>query len=356
MNMKLLAIETSCDETGVAIIEFDKKDTKFKVISDLLVSQIELHKEYGGVFPNLAKREHEKALPILVEKALTNLKNKIKDIDAICVTMGPGLAPALWVGVEFAKSLATKYNIPLYGINHMEGHVFSSLVEKINEKTYRLITPKTPSLSLLISGGHTEIVQTNDFVNYKKIGETLDDACGECFDKSARTIGISYPGGPEISRRAEFARTRGDISSIEMRLPRPMLNSKDLNFSFSGLKTAVVHASAKFEHTDENLNIFCMEIENAITDVLKKKVEEALYLQNAKSLIVGGGVSANNHIRKNLKDLCEENGVELYLSDKNLSTDNALMIAVIGMKKILSDSLESDKENLSAIAGLSFPK
>jgi N6-L-threonylcarbamoyladenine synthase len=135
-----------------------------------------------------------------------------------------------------------------------------------------------------------------------------------------------------------------------------MLNSKDLNFSFSGLKTAVVHASQKFEHTDENLNIFCMEIENSITDVLKKKVEEALYLQNAKSLIVGGGVSANNHIRKNLKDLCEENGVELYLSDKSLSTDNALMIAVIGMKKILSESEESDKENLSAVAGLSFPK
>lgn len=354
--MRLLAIETSCDETGVAIIEFDKKDTKFKVLADLLVSQIDIHKEYGGVFPNLAKREHEKALPILIEKALSNLKNKIKDIDAICVTVGPGLAPALWVGVEFAKSLAIKNNLPVYGINHMEGHIFSSLVEKINQKTYRLITPKTPTLSLLISGGHTELIQTNDFLNYKKIGETLDDACGECFDKSARTIGISYPGGPEISKRAEFARTRGDISTTEMRLPRPMLNSKDLNFSFSGLKTAVVHASQKFEHTEDNLNTFCMEIENSITDVLKKKVEEAIYLQNAKSLIVGGGVSANNHIRKNLKDLCEENGIELYLSDRNLSTDNALMIAIIGMKKIQDNVKESEKENLSAIAGLAFQK
>jgi len=364
IQMKIIAIETSCDETGVSIIEFDKKDkatnetskkeVKFKVLSDLLVSQIDLHKEYGGVFPNLAKREHEKMLPLLVEKSLSTLKKGIKEIDAICVTMGPGLAPALWVGVEFAKNLSKENSLPLYGINHMEGHIFASLVEKISENTFKLVSPKTPTLSLLISGGHTEIVYTTDFLKYKKIGETLDDAAGECFDKSARTIGISYPGGPEISKRASLARSRGDISSTDMILPRPMLHSKDLNFSFSGLKTAVSYAAKKFEHTEENLNMFCMEIENAITDVLKKKTEEAIYLHNAKSLIIGGGVSANNHIRKNMKDLCEENGVDLYIPDRNLSTDNSLMIAIIGMNKILNNIPVSDIETLKAEAGLTL--
>ena len=335
--MRLLAIETSCDETGVAIIEFTENSSSFKVVKNLLISQIELHREYGGVYPNLAKREHIKNIPILLREALGDEAN-FRTIDAIAVTNGPGLSPALWTGIEAAKAISKEYNIPVYPINHMEGHIFASLlklkstVKKV--ETYELITPAFPNISLLISGGHTELIYMSEFFKYKKVGYTLDDAAGEAFDKVARTLGYDYPGGPEISRRAELARRENISIREELRLPRPMLHSHDLNFSFSGLKTSVITKVEKHNIQDEEKNIFCMEFENAVTDVLSKKTREALYLYNAKSLIVGGGVSVNTNIRNSLTNICEADGVTIYLGDKKNSTDNALMIAAIAFAKI----------------------
>ena len=365
--MRLLAIETSCDETGIAIIEFkkeaNKKSSSFKVIKNLLISQVDLHQPYGGVWPDLAKREHIKNIPILLKGALGDESN-FKNIDAIAVTSGPGLSPALWTGIEAAKAISKEYNIPVYPINHMEGHIFASLLKNktspnnnsklsktINKKesktntkinisaennieVYELSQPSFPNISLLISGGHTEIIYMSELFKYKKIGHTLDDACGEAFDKVARTLGYPYPGGPEISRRAEIARKENNILRDELRLPRPMMHSKDLNFSFSGLKTSVISKVEKHNIKESEKNIFCMEFENAVTDVISKKTREALYLYNAASLIVGGGVSANNNIRSSLTNICETDNVELYMGDKKNSTDNALMIAAIAFAKI----------------------
>ena len=351
--MKLLAIETSCDETGIALIEFKQSENEnksnnqnkdfgnFKVLKNVLISQIDLHKEYGGVYPDLAKREHIKNIPILLKEVIGDESN-FKNIDAIAVTNGPGLSPALWTGIEAAKAISREYNIPIYPINHMEGHIFASLLKlkkgntvKDNSiETYEIIKAKMPAISLLISGGHTELIYMNDFFKYKKIGHTLDDAAGEAFDKVARTLGYDYPGGPEISRRAELARRETMPLRDELRLPRPMLYSHDLNFSFSGLKTSVINKVEKYKIQEGEKNTFCMEFENAVTDVLSKKTREALYLYNAASLIVGGGVSANNNIRNSLSKICEIDAVDIYLGDKKNSTDNALMIAAIAFAKI----------------------
>lgn len=354
--MRILAIETSCDETGVAIIEFRKGDSEFVLLANLLISQIDIHKEYGGVFPNLAKREHIKHLPILIEKALEKAKITIKKIDAIAVTSGPGLAPALWVGVEEAKKISLENKIPLYGINHMEGHIYASLVEEKKKNHYYISNPAYPSLALLISGGHTEIVFSPSAGKYQKVGETLDDAAGEAFDKAARSMGLEYPGGPKISKLAESARKRGAITPEHLRLPRPMINAKNLDFSFSGLKTAVLYATQKNEITDELREVFCMEFENAVTDVLIKKLETATFLYNTKSLIVGGGVSANNHIREAITGICKRDEVELYLPKREMSTDNALMIAIIAMVKISNGAEPDSNKNLAADSNLSLGK
>ncbi len=350
--MRILAIETSCDETGVAIIEFKKGSSEFVLLSNMLISQIDIHKEFGGVYPNLAKREHLIHLPILIAKALEKAKITIKKIDAIAVTSGPGLAPALWVGVEEAKKISLENNIPLYGINHMEGHIYASLVEEKKKNHYTLTLPAYPSLALLISGGHTEIVFMPIANKYQKIGETLDDAAGEAFDKAARSMGLEYPGGPKISRLADSARKRGAITPEHLRLPRPMINSKNLDFSFSGLKTAVLYATQKNEITPELREVFCMEFENAVTDVLVKKLETATFLYNSKSLIVGGGVSANNHIREAITNICKRDSLDLYLPKREMSTDNALMIAIIAMVKINTDTKSDSNKDLAANSNL----
>lgn len=352
--MRILAIETSCDETGVAIIEWKKGSSEFVLLANMLVSQIDIHKEYGGVYPNLAKREHLIHLPILIQKALEKAKVTMKKIDAVAVTAGPGLAPALWVGVEEAKKISLENNIPLYGINHMEGHIYASLVEEKKRNHYTLIQPTYPSLALLISGGHTEIVFSPTPGKYQKVGETLDDAAGEAFDKAARSMGLEYPGGPKISKLAENARKRGAITPQHLRLPRPMINTKNLDFSFSGLKTAVLYATQKNEIGNELREVFCMEFENAVTDVLIKKLETATFLYNTKSLIIGGGVSANNHIREAITAICTRDGVDLYLPKKEMTTDNALMIAIIAMVKISNGDAPDSNQNLAANGNMSL--
>lgn len=344
--MRILAIETSCDETAICMVSFRKGGSSFIVEKNVLVSQIEIHREFGGVYPHIAKREHIKNLPILLEQVIGDEKN-FKNIDGIAVTYGPGLSPALWTGIEIAKQISLEYNIPIYPINHMEGHIYAStlMASVNNSKKTNIKNKKTdlefsfgevayPAVALLISGGHTELIFINSEMNYKKIGHTLDDAVGEAFDKVARTLGYTYPGGPEISKRAEIGRKMIGAIREDLRLPRPMLHSNDLNFSFSGLKTSVITKVERYNLEENEKELFCMEFENAVTDVLLKKTREALYLYNARTLIIGGGVSANNHIRSIMQKMCNEDDVKLFMPVNELSTDNALMIAATAVAKI----------------------
>lgn len=288
--MILLAIETSCDETAISIVKRVRgKNVRFETLSHKILSQIDLHAQYGGVFPALAKREHTKAITQLIAEALEeadllvertntyhipNTERKKLDvllerepemlsamkvlfegiqkpaIDAIAVTQGPGLEPALWVGINAALALHMIWDIPVYPINHMEGHIVAGLIS-VAEDIYEVSDFDLPACALLISGGHTEIVHVPKLRSYKVIGKTVDDAVGEAFDKAARMIGLPYPGGPEISRLADHARKEGLVVDQELRLPRPMLHSGNLNFSFSGLKTAVLTRTKKYEILDE---------------------------------------------------------------------------------------------------------
>lgn len=369
--MIILSIETSCDETAVAIIKRVRgKNIRFETLSHKVLSQTDLHAQYGGVFPALAKREHAKALTQLIAECLEEADLLIERtntyhiphterkrletllerepemlaamkvlfegiqkplVDAIAVTQGPGLEPALWVGINAALALNTVWDIPMYPINHMEGHVIASILTK-SENIYEIGDIQFPACALLISGGHTEIVLITKMRNYKVIGNTRDDAVGEAFDKAARMLGLPYPGGPEISRLAEMARKEGIIVNEDLRLPRPMINSKDLYFSWSGLKTAVLTRVNKNKDFDEHFKkMMSLEFENAATDVLVSKIKQALYETRAKTLIVGGGVSANTHIRSALKELAEHDNFDIYLPEKTLSTDNGLMIAATGL-------------------------
>jgi len=354
--MNILAIETSCDETAISLVDAQGslEAPQFTILGNALLSQIDIHKEYGGVFPALAKREHAKNSVPLLKSILKHTPRKTwslsdeqktklseilerepelleqfvayiqtiekPDIDVIGVTEGPGLEPALWVGINFARALAYIWNLPLIGINHMEGHIASVLFED------RPIT--FPSLALLISGGHTELVHAQTWGTYKKIGQTRDDAVGEAFDKVARLMGLPYPGGPKISEFAKEHRVHHPHHTETWNLPRPMLHTKDFDFSFSGLKTAVRYAiTNKGKLTDDDKYELAREFEDAVTEVLIKKTLLALEETGAKSLIIGGGVSANTHICTTFKNTLEESDVTLHIPERSLSTDNALMIA-----------------------------
>ncbi len=359
--MKILGIETSCDETAVCILDASGSDTQpvFKVLGNALFSQIKTHAQYGGVFPALAKREHalnltpllqkaleeaglykqtthaknhelEKELQTLLERepglfeAFIELFNQIQkpDIEAIAVTAGPGLEPALWVGINFALALGKAWNIPVYPTNHMAGHILSPLLsgESI----------EFPALAFLISGGHTELVEMNSWLSYKVIGKTRDDAVGEAFDKVARILDLPYPGGPEISKLAAEARAENIVS--EFSLPRPMLKSPDLDFSFSGIKTAVLYTAKKCTPlSPEQKKSLALEFENAVTEVLITKVSKVLEQQEVKTLILGGGVIANTFIRESFIELNKKfPETKLLIPAKDLATDNAVMIAMAG--------------------------
>ncbi|MBI2592939.1 MAG: tRNA (adenosine(37)-N6)-threonylcarbamoyltransferase complex transferase subunit TsaD [Candidatus Colwellbacteria bacterium] len=308
--MKILGIETSCDETALAIVEArGRKNPGFKILKNIVSSQIKTHRPYGGVVPNLAKREHLKNLPIVLKK----IKPDWKEIDLIAVTNGPGLEPALWTGINFAKSLAEKYKKPLMGVNHLEGHLYSPLIElKSNANIY-------PAIGLIISGGHTIIVVQKSLTSWEKIGETRDDAVGEAYDKVARLLGLPYPGGPEIERLA----LQGNPNAINF--PRPMLNTKSDDFSFSGLKTAVLYYlrdNPKFKKAD-----VAASFEEATIDVFLKKTIKAALEYKAKSIYLGGGVAANKTLRKALKKESDKWRIKFITPSIKLSTDNAAMIA-----------------------------
>ena len=323
--MKILAIESSCDDTSVAIL--DITDNDIEILAERTASQIEIHKKYGGVVPEIAGRLHaEKILPVIEEV----MQNQPKP-DVIAVTSGPGLITGLLVGVEAAKTLSYLWNVPIVGVNHIEGHIHSVLISNLkfsifNETHY-------PLLSLIASGGHSEIILSTGEGKYERVGGTKDDAAGECFDKVAKLLGFDYPGGPKISKFAET----GNPEAIKF--PRPMIHSGDFDFSFSGLKTAALYwlqdnAEKTITNTynlkPKTLSDFCASFEQAIVDLLVFKTLKAIKKYQPKTVILGGGVSANKKLRETLKTKIEkESPSSLFLTPQlKYSMDNATMIAV----------------------------
>jgi len=312
--MLILGIETSCDETSLALIKANKD--KIKTIKHITYSQIKIHQPFGGVVPELAARAHlEKIIP-LTKKIIK--RKGLKKINLIAVTKGPGLMPSLLVGVELAKTLSYLEKIPILGINHLEGHIFS--IKNIQKIKY-------PALSLIVSGGHTLLVLIQKPFKYTQIGSTLDDAAGECFDKAAQFLNLGYPGGPIISKIATKWRNAHKNKKPSIYLPRPMLSKNDFNFSFSGLKTALIYKLRKEKFPLEEV---CAEIEQAIVDVLVQKTMKAVRSYNVKSLLLVGGVAANEFLRESLKKQAKKSKVNFFVPRKKLATDNAVMIALAG--------------------------
>lgn len=391
--MKILSIETSCDETAISVVEATGEfpTATYEILGNGLWSQIDVHREFGGVFPAVAKREHAATLVPMLKKALseaelisTDDENAELDetliisvqqalareagladalipfhrahgkppIDLIAVTNGPGLEPALWVGVSFAKALALLWNCNVVPINHMEGHIFASIYDV--DKDDQLSSLSFPAISLLISGGHTELILMRDWGQYEKIGQTRDDAVGEAYDKVARLMGLPYPGGPEVAARAE--RARKDKLAEYASLPSPMMNSDDFDFSFSGLKTAVRYAIADTSLTPDETDALCRDFEDAAIAVLIKKCMKALDQYGAQSLIVGGGVSANRHLRRTLEYslVTSHPDVSCYFPRPGLSTDNSIMIALVGHARAGSALSPAGAQAINAIGNRSL--
>lgn len=354
-------------------------NASFKVLADTVASQIETHIPFGGVFPALAKREHIKNLPIVLKKTLKKAKldKKQKPVDVVAVTYGPGLEPALWTGIVFAQELAKKWKVPLVPVNHMEGHLLSVFGK--NKGSFKIPKVKTPMLSLLVSGGHTELVLVETWMKYKIIGETMDDAVGEAFDKVARMLGLPYPGGPQISALAgklrighEGSMAQRDGASLaknqqifmraesgrnpqfSFSLPRPMLYTKNFDFSFSGLKTAVLYLIKDLGKLDENTKAqIALEFENAAIECLVYKTAKAIEKYNIKTLTVGGGVAANKYLRDQIKKLAAIHKVKLFFPTKELSTDNSLMIGIAGYLNYVKNPKKfSRMKKLKAVGNL----
>lgn len=325
--MKILGIETSCDETAVAVLEI--KSGKIKVLSNAISSQVKLHAKYGGVVPNLAAREHVKNIEHVFKLALKESKTKIANIDLIAVTKGPGLGPALLVGITFARTIAWKHNKPLVGANHLEGHILSNWLKPVEVSSrFEIRNSKLfPILNLVVSGGHTELVLMEDFGKYKVIGETLDDAIGEAFDKVARLLGLGYPGGPAISKLA----LKGNPDRYP--LPSPMINAKNYNFSYSGLKTAVLYLIRDLnlkKMDDQTKADIASSFQKSAVEVLIKKAERAALEFNVKSLFLSGGVSANKYLRDRLAEAAKKLEVKYSQPEFEYTGDNASMITLAG--------------------------
>lgn len=361
--MIILAIETSCDDTSVAIIEVKSKKQKaknanpeIKVLANLISSQIRIHKKWGGVVPNLASRAHAKNLPIVFGKALKEAKLKIKDIDVIALTIGPGLSPSLLIGVHFARALGCKYNKPIIPVNHVEGHICSNFFQKFDNSEIRNPKSKTkskipnsefriqfPIMNLIVSGGHTSLYLMKGYGKYQLVGKTRDDAAGEAFDKAAKMMGLGYPGGPIISALAESYKLTA--ISYQLTLPRPMINSKDFDFSFSGLKTAVFYKlreiSEKEEITKNIKMAIAYEFQQSVIDVLISKTISAAKKYKTKTIAISGGVSANSELRKQFEQKAKENGITFVMPPKDMSTDNGLMIAIAGYYNFLAGNIST---------------
>ena len=354
-NMKILSIETSCDETAIAIIEV--KNNKIKILADLVSSQIKIHSKFGGVVPEVAARKHLERMTFLVNRAVRKAKIKLATLDYIAVTQGPGLVTSLMVGIETAKTLGYLLNKPVIPINHLEGHFYINWLERAAScarlasrakqglraagNVFIVKNIKFPVLALIISGGHTKLVLIRDFFKYQVIGTTLDDACGEALDKTAKLIGLGYPGGPELEKLARRARLDSTIESKRGRagyydFPRPLINADNFNFSFSGLKTAVLYflRDAKKNKKRVKKEDLAASVQQAVIDVLVYKTAKAIKRYKIKDLIIGGGVIANNELRKRFNSLAKEHEIDLHLPAKGQATDNALMIAIAAYFKV----------------------
>ena len=312
--MNILGIETSCDETGVAIVVIDSGGAP-RLVADALHSQAELHATYGGVVPELASRDHIRRVLPLLTQVLQSADLTTSDIDVVAYTRGPGLAGALLVGAGVACSLSAALDRPAVGIHHLEGHLLSPLLSSQ--------PPSFPFLALLVSGGHTQLLRVADVGRYELLGDTIDDAAGEAFDKSAQLLGLGYPGGPALARLAEF----GDPAAFA--LPRPLLNRPNLDFSFAGLKTAVrVHASRLDSTCEQARANLAASTQEAIVDVLVRKSMAALESSGLDRMVVAGGVGANAQLRRRLVEECAKRGVLIHFPEPALCTDNGAMIAL----------------------------
>ena len=319
--MLVLGIETSCDETSVAVVLDGKK-----VLSNVVLSQIDIHKEYGGVVPEIASREHVKGVTLVFDQAIKKAGIKYEDIDLVAVTEGPGLIGSLLIGVSAAKVIALNYHIPLIGVHHISGHIYANNLEREIE---------FPCLALVVSGGHSELILMKEHFDFNKLGETVDDAVGEAYDKIARVLELPYPGGPQVDK---LSATGVDLYHF----PRPMMDSDDFNFSFSGLKSAVIN----FHHNmvQKNLEInkanFARSFQEAVTDVLVHKTKLAALKFGVKQIIVAGGVAANRGLRAKMAE--QITFVPVYFPAMQYCTDNAAMIAAAGYFKYLKTKQESD--------------
>ena len=321
--MIVLGIETSCDETGLAIMDSNKG-----LIADQLYSQINLHALYGGVVPELASRDHVRKLNPLLNDCLAQANLTLQDLDGIAYTKGPGLAGALLTGASFAKSLAWAQNIPSLGVHHLEGHIVASMID--NDKiTY-------PFLTLLVSGGHTQIIKVDGFGSYNIIGDTLDDAAGEAFDKTAKLLGLPYPGGPQIGQLAE----QGEHGAFTF--PRPMVDRPGLDFSFSGIKTFGITTYNKIDNvTQQDKCNIAYAFEDAVVDTLFIKCKRAVKQTGYKTIIIAGGVGANSKLRRVFKQRFADHNVTIHYPALKYCTDNGAMIAYAGLKRLEMQQTET---------------
>ncbi|PKO47174.1 MAG: tRNA (adenosine(37)-N6)-threonylcarbamoyltransferase complex transferase subunit TsaD [Betaproteobacteria bacterium HGW-Betaproteobacteria-22] len=325
--MLVLGVESSCDETGIALY-----DTEHGLLAHALYSQVEMHAEYGGVVPELASRDHIRRVLPLTKTTLDNAGKTLHDINAIAYTQGPGLSGALLVGTSFAESLAFGLKIPTIGVHHLEGHLLAPLLEDN--------PPAFPFVALLVSGGHTQLMRVDDIGQYALLGDTLDDAAGEAFDKTAKLLGLGYPGGPALSKLAQHGKPR-------FKLPRPLLNSGDLNFSFSGLKTSVLTLVNQHQPLDKQTQAdIAYEFQEAVTEVLTKKCMSALRDTGLDNLIVSGGVGANAKLREKLNAATKRKLCKVSYPRLEFCTDNGAMIAFAGAMR-LKAMQHSEERNYS---------
>ena len=318
----ILGIETSCDETAAAIIEDNGSDIP-NILSNIVSSQFEVHKKFGGVVPDLAARSHVEKIDQIVKEALIRSNKRLDEIDAIAATAGPGLIVCLTVGLNFAKALSLSLNKPFIGVNHLEGHALSP---KLQTKL------DYPYLLLLISGGHTQFLSVNDLGSYQRLGTTIDDALGEAFDKTAKLLGVEFPGGPKI----EILAKKGDPNKFK--LPMPIINKGGCNFSFAGLKTAVLKITRNIKQDQDRFDL-AASFQNTIEKIILKKTQVAFgeYLKNKskfeKHFVVAGGVAANKNIRDKLQDISIKNKFKVHFPSLELCGDNAAMIAMVGLER-----------------------
>nr|WP_176461248.1 tRNA (adenosine(37)-N6)-threonylcarbamoyltransferase complex transferase subunit TsaD [Lutibacter agarilyticus] len=329
----ILGIESSCDDTSASVI------CNGKILSNVVANQ-EIHAKYGGVVPELASRAHQQNIVPVIQQAIQQANIDKKDLNAIAFTRGPGLMGSLLVGTSFAKSLSLALNIPLIAVNHMQGHVLAHFIEDENQQK-----PPFPFLCLTISGGHTQIVKISDYFTMEVLGETLDDAVGEAYDKSAKILGLPYPGGPLVDKYARLGNPKA------YKFTKPKVDG--LNFSFSGLKTAILYFLQKQVKEnpvfiEENLNDICASIQHTIVEILFDKIKLAVKETGIKHVAIAGGVSANSEIRKVLKETESKYGWTTYIPKFEFTTDNAAMIAIVGYLKFINNKYDTNKTSATA--------